>query len=237
MNEKKRKILLIIGPESSGTRIFTDILSQHPKILGTKNASTHIDILDDFWDFIEKNEIKKAVKIFPNFDDYEYILTRRSMPHGQKVNEAAKYMKFPNLKGFYQVCKLMNFKLLILITTRSVVANLLSWTHQRASAEGSFKKASIQYREAYKFLFSFINQNNIPFYFVSLEAFILDTHDYLNSIFQLIDLSNIKMEIKERRDVNEKRYFSFFKGNLDKPKSLKKDIFNYFKFKFYKILK
>ncbi|ADI74112.1 hypothetical protein Metev_1243 [Methanohalobium evestigatum Z-7303] len=214
----KKCLILLIGPESTSTRLFTEIFSQHPDILGTENATTHVDHMDQVWDLVENDCITDASEILPINTEHKYILTRRSIPHG-KDNKPAEYMKFPNLENFYETCQLKNLPLILLITTRSVVPNLISWTYERASSNGLFENSKNQYWESYKYLFSIINKYNIPFYFVSLEALIYEEQNYINSIFQLLGLSHFQLNKELRKDVNTNRYKLFLKNFLDKKQS------------------
>ena len=79
----RKKLALVIGPESSGTRVLTATLSQHPKILGTPDASPHGDVLDEVWRQIARRDLERARHVFPDPGDRECILTRRSTQRGK----------------------------------------------------------------------------------------------------------------------------------------------------------
>ncbi len=208
MRTKTKKLLLLIGPESSGTRVFAEILSGHPMILGTPQASEHYDVLDDVWKELGAGHIERARRAFPDLQEAEYVLTRRSMPHARAINEAARFMDFANLWGLHELCRRLGLDLVLLITTRSAAANLASWTINRASPGGSLKRAKEQYHAAYRYLFEFLIKSEVPFFFLSLEALLLDRQEYVQSVFQLLGLYPPQhiVELDIRAEVNWQRY-------------------------------
>ena len=201
-----RKLVLVIGPEATGTRVLTEILSQHPNILGTSNASSHHDCLDLVWKELETGNIDKAVSLMPDLQEFECVLSRRSMPHSLEVGKAAKYMKFSKLKNLRKLCLKMNLDLILLITTRSTVAHLAAWTLTRASTQKTWSRAEQQYRRAYLYLFSFIKKYHTHFYFLSLESLLLDREKYIQSLFQLLKLPPYELSLDLNSQVNYKRY-------------------------------
>ena len=201
-----KKLVLVIGPEATGTRILTEIFSQHPKILGTSDASSHHDCLDLVWKELETGNIEKAIELMPDLQKIECILSRRSLPHSLEVGKPAKFMKFTNLKNLRKLCLAMDLDLILLITTRSAIAHLAAWTLTRSSTQKSWSKADLQYHQAYLYLFSFIKRYKTPFYFISLESLLLDCEKYVQSIFQLLDLSPYQVSLNLNSQVNHKRY-------------------------------
>ena len=201
-----KKLVLIIGPEATGTRLLTEIFSQHPKILGTKNASSHHDCLDLVWKELEAGNIEKAITLMPDIQEFECILSRRSLPHSLEVGKAAKFMKFTNLKNLRKLCLAMDLDLILLITTRSAIAHLTAWTLTRSSTQKSWQNAELQYHRAYLYLFSFIKRYKTSFYFISLESLLLDREKYVQSIFQLLDLSSHEVSLDLDSQVNHRRY-------------------------------
>jgi len=214
-----RKMICILGAESTGTRIFTDLLSQHSCIQGTVKASSHIDWLDKVWRSIEDESVSQAVSIFKESasEEVKYFLTRRSMPHSKGVGQSADFMEFPNLEKFCSFCDEVSLQPIFLITTRSTVANLSSWQEKRASSKKSMQLAATQYKAAYEKIFSLVIARKISFSFLSLEALLLDKQDYLNSIFALLDLppEKVKFRINQRvnkvyyRNLSGKKFFLF----------------------------
>jgi hypothetical protein len=128
------------------------------------------------------------------------------MPHAGATTEAAQPMEFPNLWLLQDLCQHMNLELVILITTRSTAANLASWTLNRASSGGFIALAKKQYQSAYRYLFGFIFRAQVPFFFLSLEALLLDEQKYIQSIFQLLGLSEYPVMLDLHPDVNQTRY-------------------------------
>ena len=206
-----KKIILLIGPESSGTRIFTEVLSGHPLILGTLNATEHHDVLDAVWRALKSGDLDLAKYLLPDLKDATCLLTRRSMPHGEYIGHTPQPMDFPNVESFHQLCQLIELPLVVLITTRSTAANLASWALARSTSRSSIQLAMMQYREAYLHLFRFLTKSRVPFFFVSLEALILDSQKYLQSIFQMLGLPMHHMKLELKLEVNKKRYEWFEK--------------------------
>lgn len=201
-------LVLIIGPESTATRAFTEAFSNHANILGTNNAKEHIDILDPVWFELEKNNINEAVKKFPTNND-KIIVTRRSIPHGIKPGEAAKYMTFPNIYMLYQLCKKIEYRLFILITTRSPIPNIISMAKNRRSTNGEVEKAFNQYQMAYKKIFEIINKYQIQYFIISVESFLLDQANLILSLHKYfgIALKDIKTDVKV--NINKQHYIEF----------------------------
>lgn len=207
-----KKVLLVVGPESSGTRLLTEILSAHPLIIGTSNSLKHHDILDSTWRYLEKSEIDLAkselLQIVENYQYHQaqYILTRRSIPHASQLGEPAQYMKFPDFEQLYQLCCQLDLELTVLVLNRSPVANLVSWTLNRASTQKNLDKAMTQYHEAYRHLFRFLINTNLKFYLVSLESLFLEKQKYIQSIFSILNLPQHKISLKLKTETNLKRY-------------------------------
>lgn len=206
-----KKLCLLIGPESSGTRVITSILSQHPHVLGTPEASGHLDILDDVWLALESNHLSAALSAFPAMQDYQCVLTRRSMPHARVYGEPAIYMNFSDLFALKKLCDKKQLDLVLFITSRSYIPNLGSWTQNRLSAQRSLEKAELQYQASYRYLFDFIHKSRLPYYMLSLEGLILDGQEYVQSLFQILGLENYTVQLDLRPDVNLKYYAAYGK--------------------------
>ncbi len=201
-----KTLCLLIGPESSGTRLFTSILSDHPSIMGTPEAHGHLDVLDEVWRAVQQRNVKQAVRIFPDMNSSKCILTRRSMPHSPVFGEPAMYMDFANLPKLEKVARRLQMELLLLITTRSPVPNLLSWKNNRLSADKSLEKAYRQYEACYRFLFDFLNKSRTSYYMLSLEALLLDKNAYIQSLFELLGLPHHELRFCLNEDTNQKHY-------------------------------
>lgn len=198
-------MILITGPESTGARLFTNILSRHPLILGTQDAQDHHDLLDEMWGNLQIGDIVGALACLPDMGQAKYLLTRRAVPHGRPgINRSTEV---PEIGNLYEMCRQARMDLVVLITTRSTAANLSSWALNRISAGGSLKSAIVLYENAYRHIFDFLlHEQEIPFFFLSLEALLLDGQRYIWSVFQLLGLPPCKIDIDLDLEVNAKRY-------------------------------
>lgn len=174
-------LVLIIGPESTCTRFWTDLLSQHSQLKGTPQKS-HGDLLDAQWREVEQG--------FPTVIP-DNCITRRSVPHGTFGN--AEYMSVPNLEKMLNICHNQGIESIVLIPTRSYYPHVKSWAKNRASCKGSLQAAMDQYNHAYK---EIIRQVSGKWCFLSLEALMTDKQDYINSIFQFIGVKPEKLDYK-----------------------------------------
>lgn len=202
-------IILVIGPESTATRAFTKALSANDKILGTKKAHEHVDILDSVWFELENSNLVEAKKNFPKNSEEKLIVTRRSVPHGIKPGVIAKYMSFPNIDLFIKLCKSLGYNIFILITSRSPIPNLFSIVKSRKSVGGNFNKAFNQYQMSYRKIFQLINAYNIPYFLISLESFILDQSKLILSLHKYFELDYKNIEIETKTKVNDPHYDKF----------------------------
>lgn len=203
---KGKKLIVVIGPESTGTRVFTELLSQHPQVIGTPNAQEHVDIMDQVWNALARGDRAAAVSAFPEAGGHEALITRRSMPHASSVDTAAKYMRFPDIEAFHELSEEFELSMRVVITTRSPAANLSSWALSRGSARRSLRKAKRQYVASYRHLFDFLNATEVPFFVVSLEALVLDGKPLVQSMFELLGLPPHEVAVSSRANVNADRY-------------------------------
>lgn len=197
-----KKMILVIGAESSGTRIFGSLLSNHPDITGMPEQG-HKDILDETWRLAYNGHLEEAAQSCP---DAEVILTRRSVPHALEAGRGAHYMEMPSLMSFKAVCNRTGHKLIMLVTTRSPDPNLNSWSQQRHSAKGSRGKAMAQYQHCYKYLLNFAGTSRIQYWILSLEGLLLDGDHYLNGIYKLLDLPTFNQHLDLKKEINLRRY-------------------------------
>jgi hypothetical protein len=213
MVDHDKTVCLLIGPESTGTRLFASILSEHPKVLGTPEATTHLDILDPVWQALEQNRVSEAIRIFPDYTDKQCIITRRSLPHAVGPGQPARYMHFVDLCRFNRLCKRMQLGLVLLVTSRSPIPNLYSWKNNRLSAGRSYERAQAQYYASYCHVFDFIRKHRVQYYIVGLEALIVDGQNYVQSLFQLLGLSEYKVGLALNTDINLKYYGLHARGD------------------------
>lgn len=181
-----KKCIFVIGPESSGTRIFTDILSTCPEITGTDAAQQHQDLLDEVWDQMQFGSKRKAKQSFTSLNPKQHIITRRSFPHGRPGSRPAKFRVYPHLKQMVKLVRKAGYTPVFLITTRSAPANIESWTRNRASASSSIENAYRQYREAYAHIIIQAHKQRVDYLLLSLEALHTTPSTYLDGILALI---------------------------------------------------
>lgn len=201
-----RPVLLIVGPESSGTRIFTDIFSRHPAALGTDAALQHGDLLDTTWQALADGRRRDAVTALRELPRDRFIVTRRSLPHGQAPGTAARFGEFPDLDGFVTACEAARRSVMVLFTTRSPAPCMASTVAQRASVRGDPELARQQYAAAGAAIVGLIARRRLPFQILSLEALVLDGDDYVQSLFLLLGLGSAPVELPATRNPNRRRY-------------------------------
>ena len=186
MNQKsknRKSCILVVGPESSGTRVIADIISQHPDICSHRGG--HDDILNEYWNSGNQNILQEVIQ------KQDIILTRRSMPSGYG-SRAAKFLEFDDLEKFALDCDLLGVEISVVITTRSPQANLISWQRSRVSVSGSISKAISQYQASFKHLFLWLNnQPNILYWVISLEGCIHEGRMYFEALYELLGLNHL----------------------------------------------
>ncbi len=198
---RRRRCVLVAGPESSGTRWIAGLLSQHPLALGT--SGEHEDPLQKFW--------SGEGGAFPaEFMDggYQLLVTRRSLPSSRDLSSPANYLQFDDLRRLDTLCEERGIELVLVITTRSPLANLQSWTDERASTSGEFGKAIAQYHASYRFLFDTL-ASDIPYWFVSLEGAVSEGAAYVSSLFRLLGLEPFTVLLSPNAAVNFRQYAAF----------------------------
>lgn len=202
------RVMLVVGPESTGTRAFTEILSAHPAVAGTPNARTHGDLLDPVWQALVDGDQAAARGRLEEHRDQPLLVTRRSLPHGPRPGSAAEYRHFPPLQAFVDLLITCRREPVVLITTRSPLANIVSWARERSSARGDLQAAFRQYWAAYRLLFGICTKGTFPFHIVSLEALALEGPDYVASLFAVLGLPPTAepIDVPRRTDVNLRRY-------------------------------
>jgi hypothetical protein len=202
------RVILVVGPESTGTRAFTEILSAHPAVAGTHDARTHGDLLDPVWQALVEGDRVEAVTRMRLHAGRPIVVTRRSLPHGPRPGAAAEYRRFPPLQAFLDVTATCGRHPVVLITTRSPLANVVSWARERSSARNDLPAALRQYWAAYRLLFGICAKGTFPFHLLSLEALALEGSEYVTSLFTLLGLppTDVPLDVVQRPDVNLRRY-------------------------------
>jgi hypothetical protein len=180
-----KNCILVVGAESSGTRIFSHLITKELGIHGKATEKGHEDALDELWKYLYKINEGESDSM-PSIK-HDFVLTRRSMPHSGSIDRAAGFKEFPDLNLFYSYLNIIGCKCITLVTTRNPLKNLESCVKKRASCGGDYQKALIQYESCYDLIFNSITGNNIPYYILSLEGLILEGDLYIKDVCNLIN--------------------------------------------------
>lgn len=200
------RVLLAIGPESSGTRVLTRTLSQHPDVTGTLDAEHHADLLDEVWSLLEHGRADDAATALRCHDE-AVLLTRRSMPHAAEAGQGARFANFVDIEAFAAVVAAAGRSLVILITVRDPVANLASWTRSRHSSGQSLESAYTQYRDCLAHAIAAAQRLDAPYLVVPLESMLIADAGYWRALFHLLDLEpNATIHYEPRANVNTKHH-------------------------------
>ena len=211
LSEKEPDLFIVVGAESSATRLVTEILVSHPNVLGEKNPKNHEDLFDNIWSKLDSEDFDEAKRLMPRIKENLKYITRRSVPHALKPGTSAHYFEFPPLKNFLKIAKNKGFNPLVLVTVRSPIPNLLSWKNNRASADSSLKKSLKQYQSVYPYIFHSISLTKCQYYIIPHEAIMLDSDNFLHTLFELLnlDVGKIDIDLEIKTDVNQKYYKEF----------------------------
>lgn len=202
-----KTMILVAGPESSGTRIFTESLSQHPLVSGSPTASDHFDLMDDVWTAVRNGDRSAAVTLLQQAQLNPTVITRRSLPHGPAVGQPAPYMKFPNFDLFHEIVSECGYRLVVMVATRSPLATAVSSRLQRDSVGGDIQKSFNQYQASLQHVTGFCLSHSVPFFILSLEAAVLDGAAYFNSLFRMLGLPlSTEFRFEGKPNVNGRRY-------------------------------
>ncbi len=200
------RILLVIGPESTGTRVLTTTLSQHPAISGSPDATEHEDCLAEVWRHLEVGDSDAALATL-RANDHPLVLTRRSLPASARAGVGARFCEFVDLDAFADVAARAGRSVTVFLTVRDPLANLASWVHNRHSTQGSLASAHTQYREAIAHAVDFVTRRDIPYLVTPLEALGTGGAAYVNGLFSVLGLEALDDVRYERRpDVNTKHH-------------------------------
>ena len=197
-------MLVVVGPESSGTRVMAKALEEHPKI-APAYVGKHDDALETVWEHLIRRDPVGAREALPP-PAGGVLMTRRSLPHGALPGSQAEFMVFPPLGAFTEVCQDVGYQVVYIITSRSPHANLHSWASQRNSTQGHVAKALQQYHEAFPYILTTAHRLCVPYVMTSLEGLIHEGTAYANGIFCMLGLKPIDKDLQFNEDVNQKRY-------------------------------
>lgn len=203
-----RRVIVVVGPEATGTRAITGLLSSHPAITGTTDAATHGDLLDPVWAALGAGDAATAEERLRALEDREILLTRRSLPHGLAPGVPAEFGRFAPLEAFLDLAAACGRAPVVLITTRSPLAHVVSWARERASVRNDPAAALRQYWAAYRLLFDICARGTFPFHIVPLEALAFEGDAFVASLFTLLGMPPCEPgeAIPRREDINIRRY-------------------------------
>lgn len=200
------RVLLVIGPESTGTRILTTTLSQHPAISGSPDAVEHEDCLASVWRCLERGDVDAASSAL-RANEHPLILTRRSLPASARAGIGARFCDFADLDAFADVAARAGRSVTVFLTVRDPLANLASWVQSRYSTQGSLASAHTQYREAIAHAVDFVTRRDIPYLITPLEALGAGGASYVNGLFSVLGLEALdEVRYEHRPDVNTKHH-------------------------------
>lgn len=176
-----KQAIIVTGPESSGTKLVTEILVK----AGCSGSYEHHQLFDDD---------------FPKFDSP--LVWRRSIPHGNQI---------PPLVDIVCKLKEGNYDIQFIVTTREFHAILSSQTKHSdvkfKSGPNSRDAMSLELIQlAYKHIFNCISIHNLRYTMVSLESLILQPRQ---TIYYLLDFLNIKVKEQVKIEIynpNQKWY-------------------------------
>ena len=190
----KKKVIVVTGPESSGTRWITSVLSQSPHVQGMTNVG-HKDPLDAWWD---KDWTASLEAMVSHKWTTPAVLTRRSYPHGADHH-------IPNYESFLMQCKNAGFAPIVLPIVRSPLANMKSWVTSRSSVRGHLGNATKFYEDFYREVLAATAVTQVPFSMISYEGFLLEGPDYANAIYRWLGLPEHYAEVGAKNG-NYKHY-------------------------------
>lgn len=157
-----RKAFLVIGPESSGTRVTTKVLIEN----GCFGSDKHFQPMDGFRD--------------PSLlDPYDFVVIRRSVPHN-------KY--YPDMNRIYDYYGRAGFEYIhTIVTTRHWPYIAESQVSNRFA--GCLSEAILSVQLAYKLIFSNIN---MPYTVSSYTDLVSNPEDYQKWLCAQINLPFIR---------------------------------------------
>lgn len=184
LDNASSRLILVTGPESSGTRWIASLISQHPQVdIGTDG--THADPLDDFWNY-RTDVVPKGT-----------IVTRRSLPAGRN-GDAARYLDFDDFD------RLPLNDLKVVVTVRHPWANARSMAHSRKSVRQNMSSAVNQLWAAYLHVFDYLRRHHIGYVLLPIESVVVDGSDAIRALFPLLGLEPYTVKVEADSRVNYK---------------------------------
>lgn len=168
------KGILVFGAESSGTRLWTEILIR----AGCYGQSTHVQSMDAWADCMVKDR---------------NLAWRRSLPHGKK---------WPLVCDMVTTMKSWNLDVHVLVTMRdyySMIQSQLGARHVKTTDE-----ARDNILRAYESIFSGVGRTGVPLVCASYEALIQRPEKTAGRTLDYLGLPWTNLILPDIKDANEK---------------------------------
>ena len=199
MGKIYRKIYIVLGGESTGTRLVTKLMMQ----AGCYGEDAHIQSMDGDVKEMRWDKIKATLKNQP-------IVWRRSFPHDGEYPNISREMVEPLKQG----CGLSDRDFYFLVTVRD-------WFPASRSAairghSSTPYTALEKLREAYTQMFQFFSRfPAITFYMVSYEGLVTYPHFAVPIMYRqaeiFVPINKMPMIVKDLDDKNYKHFRGFKK--------------------------
>ena len=177
-----KKAFLVIGAESSGTKLVTQLLANH-------GCAGQNEVVDN--DQVVLGAMEKNLPL-----DSDPIVVRLSVPHGLVTYDVEAFLWHLHCIGYDP---------LTIVTVRDWNANLHSQLHDNTYAFGK-KHAMYKLEKAYKTIFKGLIATDAAYFMVNYEAIIARPKDYMNWIVWRCGLKFEEDKCPEVHDANEKWY-------------------------------
>jgi|TARA_B100000035_G_scaffold313794_1_gene328345 hypothetical protein len=186
-----KRAYIVLGAESSCTRFITNLLIKAGCSGRTWNQNHEQEI--DFKD--------------PTDD---LVVWRRTYPH--KWDDVNNYpyvvndtFGIPDTDGMYTRLVELGYQVKVVVTMRDFYTTSMSGVNVgfRPHTQ-TLEKAYHNTKEAYKFIFSFINKYNLDYVLINYESCVINGEKYFNEMLSLLGLN--KLSDIGFRDENSKYY-------------------------------
>ena len=189
----KKKAFLVLGPESHGNHLVTDILV-NAGCLGHSGDHTP---WSEPWRKDAHNDLQPWDRALPT--DQDPVVWRRSVPHLKQL---------PAIKDMVDKLEMRDYQVTAIIVCRERYAaqqSQIKWRHVENS-----QSASTNIQRAYKHIFSQLDEADIHFVVTSYEA-LVNYPEAQDSLLRQLDLALPELRL-EVWDGNQKWYESIEKG-------------------------
>jgi len=197
-----RKLIVIAGPERSGTRFITYLISLVQGVYGM-NAYKHDEgaqDLDIVWQHLREENFDTALQEFNRIvPDEGHVLTRRCYPHGSHWDNISRMARIVSDAGF---------ELFVVVLTRDV--NIISHSMDRIiAAHHRHDTTKGRITRAYKNIFAQIEETGAGYCIFNYESLIALGKKYLKKIVEEIGLKpKFDKEIEPLLEDGNKKYIT-----------------------------